>query len=164
VKDPTSVLLAALLSKIRRRRRRQGRWQGPRAGRHHPVEDRKTAQSVGLPAVTAISSNDTGITKSGIGAGALIITDDAGQHSAGINRDVVTGKDTSGRIGNNFDLNATLTVLSVTTAFTASVTATDVFNRQLHPDERKFIDKKAKELAAQTCRTADERCATMAQR
>lgn len=45
-----------------------------------------------------------------------------------------------------------------------TATAVDVFNRQLHPSERKFIDKKAKELAIQSCKPGDERCSAIAQR
>ena len=40
----------------------------------------------------------------------------------------------------------------------------DANNRQLHPDERKFISNKAKELAAQTCKAGDTQCLTSAQR
>jgi filamentous hemagglutinin family protein len=39
----------------------------------------------------------------------------------------------------------------------------DVNNRQLHPDERKFIDQKSRELAAQTCK-GDTQCLSVAQR
>ncbi|MGI4938319.1 MAG: hemagglutinin repeat-containing protein, partial [Janthinobacterium lividum] len=40
----------------------------------------------------------------------------------------------------------------------------DANNRQLHPDERKFIEKKAKQLAATSCKTGDAKCSNLAQR
>ena len=40
----------------------------------------------------------------------------------------------------------------------------DANNRQLHREESKFIDKKSKELAAQTCKAGDAECASAAQR
>jgi filamentous hemagglutinin len=98
---------------------------GPKLGNMGP-----SGAGVGLPSASAISSNESGTTRSGIGAGNLLITDNAAQLAltgqgvaqtvAGINRGVVTGSDTSGRIANNFDANAANAALSVSRAFTAS--------------------------------------------
>jgi filamentous hemagglutinin len=89
---------------------------------------------VSLPSATALSSNATGITRSGIGAGSLVITDDAVQRdltgqsavqaAAGVNRNVVTGSDTGGRVANNFDPNATSAALAISSEFTNRFTST----------------------------------------
>ena len=85
---------------------------------------------VSLPGIVATSGSETGTSRSGISAGALVITDDDGQRkasgetaaqaAAGVNRNVATGSDTSGRVGNHVDPNAVQASLTVTTAFTAS--------------------------------------------
>jgi filamentous hemagglutinin len=90
----------------------------------------KPGAGVSLPGIAATSSSETGVSRSGIGAGALVITDDAAQRNAtgegatqaaaGVNRNVVTGSDTSGRVGNHFDPNAVQASLAVTAAFTAA--------------------------------------------
>jgi hypothetical protein len=89
-----------------------------------------SGSSVSLPSANAVSDNATGVTRSGIGAGTLIITDDVAQGgrtgqgteqaTAGISRNVVTGDDTSGRTANNFNPGAMQAELSITTMFTAA--------------------------------------------
>jgi filamentous hemagglutinin len=83
-----------------------------------------------LPSVNVVSSNETGITRSGISAGSLVISDDAAQRGltgksavqavAGVNRDVITGWDTSGRVVNDFNPDAMQAELAVTGAFSAA--------------------------------------------
>jgi filamentous hemagglutinin len=83
-----------------------------------------------LPSATAISSNESSTTRSGIGSGSIVIMDNAAQRdltgqsaaqaAAGINRNVVTGSDTSGRIGNSFNPNALQATLQITSVFTAA--------------------------------------------
>jgi hypothetical protein len=86
-----------------------------------------------LPSATALSSNEAGTTRSGIGAGNLVITDDAAQlaltgqsgaqSASGVNRNVLTGSDASGHITNNFDPNATNAALAVTSEFSSRFTS-----------------------------------------
>ncbi len=84
----------------------------------------------GLPAIVALSENASSTTRSGISGGTLVITDDAAQRAAtgkgaeeavaGVNRDVTTGVDSSGKIGNNFDKAALQATMEVTAAFAAA--------------------------------------------
>ncbi|MBB5610992.1 adhesin HecA-like repeat protein [Janthinobacterium sp. S3M3] len=86
--------------------------------------------TAGLPAIVALSDNSTSTTRSGISGGTLIITDDAAQRAAtgkgaeesitGLNRDVMTGVDSSGKIGNNFDKAKMQATMDVTAAFAAA--------------------------------------------
>jgi filamentous hemagglutinin len=85
---------------------------------------------VSLPSVNAVSNNATGVARSGIGARGLVITDDVAQRertgqgvmqaTVGINRDIVTGDDTSRSTANNFNPGAMQAELSVTSAFTVA--------------------------------------------
>jgi len=87
-----------------------------------------------LPNVISLSSNETGVTSSGVGAGFVVITDDVGQKAltgqsavqaaAGANRDVVTGRDTSGHVASSFDVNATSATLAVSREFASKFTTT----------------------------------------
>jgi filamentous hemagglutinin len=82
---------------------------------------------MGLPGVAADSGSDGSTTRSGISGGAIVITDGTGQQSktgqdatttvASINRDVATGKDTSGKIANNFNKEEIQANLSIASAF-----------------------------------------------
>ena len=84
----------------------------------------------GLPAIVALSENASSTTRSGISGGTLVITDDAAQRAAtgkgadeaiaDLNRDVTTGVDSSGKIGNNFDKAALQATMDVTAAFAAA--------------------------------------------
>ncbi|WP_323144133.1 hemagglutinin repeat-containing protein [Massilia phyllosphaerae] len=84
----------------------------------------------GVSGLAATSSHDSSMTKSGISAGAITITDSVAQTAltgksaeetvAGINRAVSTGVDTSGKIGNNSDLAEVKTTLDVTAQFAAA--------------------------------------------
>jgi filamentous hemagglutinin len=86
--------------------------------------------SASLPSVNALSSNATGVTSSGIGAGILVITDDLAQReltgqstvdaATGVNRNVVTGRGTSGGVTNDFNPDRMHAELAVTGAFTAA--------------------------------------------
>jgi filamentous hemagglutinin len=83
-----------------------------------------------MPAVVAVSDSDSSTTRSGVGAGSLVIRDSAGQIAAtgksadetvaATNRKVETGTDTSGAIANNFDRDKVQTTLDVTAAFMQS--------------------------------------------
>lgn len=87
-----------------------------------------------LPSISTVSNNATGVTRSGVGAGSLVITDDvaqqkltgqsAAQVATGVNRDVATGSDTSGRVANSFDPNATSAALAVSSEFSSRFTST----------------------------------------
>ena len=80
-----------------------------------------------MPAAMFDSGSDSSVTKSGISAGSIIITDEAGQQQktgrtaeetvAAINRNVATGMDTSGRIANNFDKESVEAGMKVSQAF-----------------------------------------------
>ncbi|OFA03433.1 filamentous hemagglutinin [Duganella phyllosphaerae] len=81
----------------------------------------------GMPAMAAVNENDSSSTRSGIGGGAVVITDDAAQRAlagkgaadsvAGLNREVTTGVDSSGKIANNLDKQAMQATMEVTKAF-----------------------------------------------
>ncbi|MDN2714552.1 hemagglutinin repeat-containing protein [Janthinobacterium sp. SUN120] len=95
------------------------------------VGGKKDATTAGLPAIVSLSENSSSTTRSGISGGTLVITDDAAQHAAtgkgaddaiaGVNRDVTTGVDSSGKIGNNFDKAALQATMEVAKAFTEAV-------------------------------------------
>jgi adhesin HecA-like repeat protein len=95
------------------------------------VAGKKDATTVGLPAIVALSENASSTTRSGISGGTIVITDDAAQRAAtgkgadeaiaGVNRDVTTGVDSSGKIGNNFDKAALQATMEVAKAFTEAV-------------------------------------------
>jgi hypothetical protein len=97
------------------------------------LEEPKGATGINLPTGTAVSNKDSGTTRSGIGAGTLLITDDVSQHAltgqsaaqtaTSVNRNVVSGGGTSGHVANNFDQNATNAALEITGAFNAAVAA-----------------------------------------
>ncbi|MGZ5198716.1 MAG: two-partner secretion domain-containing protein [Telluria sp.] len=82
-----------------------------------------------------VSSKDSGTTRSGVGQGTVVITDDASQHAltgqsaaqavAGLNRDVITGSDINGQVAKNFDSNRIQSALEITSSFSA-VAATAV--------------------------------------
>ncbi|MDO8070848.1 hemagglutinin repeat-containing protein [Janthinobacterium sp. SUN176] len=90
----------------------------------------KGGTTAGLPAIVALSENASSTTRSGISGGTLVITDDAAQRAAtgkgadeaisDLNRDVTTGVDSSGKIGNNFDKAALQATMEVTAAFAAA--------------------------------------------
>ncbi|OFJ47603.1 hypothetical protein BA896_022965 [Janthinobacterium lividum] len=94
------------------------------------VGGEKDAKTAGLPSMVALSENASSTTRSGISGGTLVITDDAAQRAAtgkgadeaiaGVNRDVTTGVDSSGKIGNNFDKAALQATMDVTAAFAAA--------------------------------------------
>ncbi|MCX7289658.1 hemagglutinin repeat-containing protein, partial [Janthinobacterium sp.] len=91
------------------------------------VGGKKDATTAGLPAIVSLSENSTSTTRSGISGGTIVITDDAAQRAAtgkgadeavaGVNRDVTTGVDSSGKIGNNFDKAALQATMEVTKEF-----------------------------------------------
>jgi hypothetical protein len=80
--------------------------------------DASATNNTAAPSAMAVSSNDSSVTQSGISGGTITV----GQQSAqglnslnGLNRKVVSGTDSSGKIANNFnqaDLQTTLTVAS----------------------------------------------------
>ncbi|MGX9730049.1 two-partner secretion domain-containing protein [Janthinobacterium aestuarii] len=86
--------------------------------------------TAGLPAIVALSEKSTSTTRSSISGGTLAITDDAAQRAAtgkgadeaiaGVNRNVTTGVDSSGKIGNNFDKAKLQATMDVTAAFAAA--------------------------------------------
>jgi filamentous hemagglutinin len=90
-----------------------------------------SGSSISLPSANAVSNSATGVTRSGVGAGTLVITNDVVQRgrtgqgteqaTAGINRNFLTGDDTSGRTANSFNPNAMQAELAVTSGFTAVV-------------------------------------------
>nr|WP_257626252.1 hemagglutinin repeat-containing protein [Janthinobacterium sp. NKUCC06_STL] len=90
----------------------------------------KGGTTAGLPSMVALSENASSTTRSGISGGTLVITDDAAQRAAtgkgadeaiaGVNRDVTTGVDSSGKIGNNFDKAKLQATMDVTAAFAAA--------------------------------------------
>ncbi|MNW80377.1 Hemolysin precursor [compost metagenome] len=95
------------------------------------VAGKKDATTVGLPAIVSLSENSTSTTRSGISSGTIVITGDAAQRAAtgkgadetiaDLNRDVTTGVDSSGKIGNNFDKAALQATMEVAKAFTEAV-------------------------------------------
>ena len=94
------------------------------------VGGKKDSQTASLPVIVALSDNSSSTTHSGISGGAVVITDDAAQRAAtgkgaedsiaGLNRDVTTGVDSSGKIGNNFDKSKMQATMEVTAAFAAA--------------------------------------------
>ncbi|MGK5004087.1 hemagglutinin repeat-containing protein [Janthinobacterium sp. LB2P70] len=90
----------------------------------------KGGTTAGLPAIVALSENASSTTRSGISGGTLVITDEAAQRAAtgkgadeaiaGVNRNVTTGVDSSGKIGNNFDKTKLQATMDVTAAFAAA--------------------------------------------
>lgn len=94
------------------------------------VGGERDATTKSLPSIVALSENASSTTRSGISGGTLVITDDAAQHAAtgkgadeaiaGVNRDVTTGVDSSGKIGNNFDKAKLQATMDVTAAFAAA--------------------------------------------
>jgi hypothetical protein len=87
--------------------------------------------SSGVTGLAATSDNASSKTRSGVGAGAVVITNGAAQQAAtgqtadqvvaDLNRNVVTGTDTSGRIGNSLDVRAVNAELEIASAFGSSV-------------------------------------------
>ncbi|MBB5610984.1 MULTISPECIES: DUF6862 domain-containing protein [unclassified Janthinobacterium] len=94
------------------------------------VGGKKDSQTASLPVIVALSDNSSSTTRSGISGGAVVITDDAAQRAAtgkgaedsiaGLNRDVTTGVDSSGKIGNNFDKSKLQATMDATAAFAAA--------------------------------------------
>ncbi|KQQ37542.1 hypothetical protein ASF61_22370 [Duganella sp. Leaf126] len=84
----------------------------------------------GTPAIAAVSDNDSSTTRSGISGGTVVINDDAAQSAlagkgaqdsiAGLNRNVTTGVDSSGKIANNLDKAAMQATMEVTKAYAAA--------------------------------------------
>ena len=82
---------------------------------------------MGMPVAVSTSGSKESVTKSGVSAGSVVITDAAGQQAvtgktvdetvASLNRNVGTGRDTSGRIANDFDKEDVKAQLAITTAF-----------------------------------------------
>lgn len=82
---------------------------------------------MGMPVAMFDSGSDSSVTKSGISAGNITITDEQGQQAktgqtvaetvAAINRNVATGMDTSGKIANNFDKESVEAGMKVSAAF-----------------------------------------------
>ncbi|MCA1859153.1 hemagglutinin repeat-containing protein [Janthinobacterium sp. HSC-3S05] len=103
---------------------------GPKNDNLTNVGGEKDAKTAGLPIIVGTSENSSSTTRSGISGGTLVITDDAAQRSAtgkgveeaiaGVNRDVTTGVDSSGKIGNNFDKAKLQATMDVTAAFAAA--------------------------------------------
>ncbi|NVE01676.1 hemagglutinin repeat-containing protein [Massilia sp. BJB1822] len=85
------------------------------------------SSKVDTPIAVASNDKNNSTTRSGVGAGQLVIRDDAAQIAATgksaaqtvaeTNRQVETGVDTSGKIANNFDKKEVETELAVTEAF-----------------------------------------------
>jgi filamentous hemagglutinin len=124
---------------------------------------------MGLPAVAAASGSDGSTTRSGISGGAIVITDDNGQKAktgqdaattvAGINRDVATGRDTSGRIANNFDKEEIQANMAIGSAFlqqAAPVVANVVGNIGKAQQDKADAEAKTYQRLADTAKTADE--------
>jgi hypothetical protein len=84
-----------------------------------------------MSGVAATSNNETSTTRSGVGAATIVITNDTAQQAAtgqsaeavlaGLNRNTVTGTDTSDRLGNSLDVQAVRADLEITSAFGSSV-------------------------------------------
>jgi hypothetical protein len=100
---------------------------GPKNDNLTDVGGEKDATTKSLPSIVALSENSTSTTRSGISGGTIVITDDAAQRAAtgkgadeaiaGVNRDVTTGVDSSGKIGNNFDKAGLQATMDVTKEF-----------------------------------------------
>lgn len=96
-----------------------GKVQGP--GGTDLIDVAKTSGTGAKPSAVALSENDKSTTVSGISAGAITIGDEAAQLAltgqsaaktlAGLDRDVLTGTDSSARLHNNFDAAATQAAL-----------------------------------------------------
>jgi filamentous hemagglutinin len=105
-----------------------GKGQGP--GGTNLINAGGSGSGVSLTGVVSLSDNEARTSRSGISAAKITITDDAAQRVAtgtgavqalaGLNRNVAADGDTSGRIDNHFEPNATHATLAVTAAFTAS--------------------------------------------
>uniref|UniRef100_UPI001BFEBB74 hemagglutinin repeat-containing protein n=1 Tax=Janthinobacterium sp. JC611 TaxID=2816201 RepID=UPI001BFEBB74 len=103
---------------------------GPKNDNLTNVGGEKDATTKSLPSIVALSENASSTTRSGISGGTLVITDDEAQRAAtgkgadesvaGVNRDVTTGVDSSGKIGNNFDKAKLQATMDVTAAFAAA--------------------------------------------
>lgn len=89
-----------------------------------------SGQSGGLPGIASTSDSAAISTKSAIGPGKIIITDDPAQIAlsgkgvdqsiSGISRDVGVGRDSSGKIANTFNPNEVHATLAITGAFSAT--------------------------------------------
>ena len=103
---------------------------GPKNDNLTNVGGEKDAKTAGLPIIVGTSENASSTTRSGISGGTLVITDDVAQRAAtgkgadeaiaGVSRDVTTGVDSSGKIGNNFDKAKLQATMDVTAAFAAA--------------------------------------------
>src|SRR5450830_479856 len=137
------------------------------------VGGKKDSQTASLPVIVALSDNSSSTTRSGISGGAVVITDDAAQRAAtgkgaddsiaGLNRDVTTGVDSSGKIGNNFDKSKLQSTMDATAAFAAaaakqigdyaeermaeSAALLEQADKESDPDKQKELLRQSKELA-----------------
>jgi filamentous hemagglutinin len=104
---------------------------GQGIGSTKPMDLGETRSGGGISGVAATSNNETSTTRSGVGAAAIVITNDTAQQAAtgqsaeavlaGLNRNTVTGTDTSDRLGNSLDVQAVRADLEITSAFGSSV-------------------------------------------
>lgn len=86
-----------------------------------------SSAGVGMPIAASTSGSKDSVTKSGISAGSIVITDDAAQQAAtgktatqtiaSTNRNVATGRDTSGKLANDFDKATVQAELAIVSAF-----------------------------------------------
>ncbi|TCS32902.1 filamentous hemagglutinin [Paucimonas lemoignei] len=107
-----------------------GEGKGPGGSNQLNVATSSGAK-MNMPGVAFDSGSDSSVTRSGISAGNITITDEQGQlvktgqtvaeTVAAINRNVATGMDTSGRIANNFDKESVEAGLKVVSAFSKEV-------------------------------------------
>ena len=82
---------------------------------------------MGTPVAASTSGSKDSVTRSGISGGSIVITDDAAQQAAtgksaaetvaATNRAVATGRDTSGKLANDFDKEAVQAELAIISAF-----------------------------------------------
>lgn len=107
----------------------RGQGQGP--GGTNLIDVGKSGSAMNLPVAMGASDSEGSVTKSGISGAAIVISDGAQQQAktgknaeqtiASINREVTTGIDTSGRIGNNFNKEEIEAGFAVVGAFSREV-------------------------------------------
>ncbi|SHH62989.1 hemagglutinin repeat-containing protein [Massilia sp. CF038] len=124
----SSIGLAGSMSSGGSGKQEGGKDAGPAGS--NLINSGKDGSQASLSGAAAISEKDASVTRSGVGAGAIVIRDNAGQMAAsgkdadatisGTNRNVVTGQDTGGALANNFDRQAVQTTLEVTVSFGAA--------------------------------------------
>ncbi|MET3135546.1 hypothetical protein AAKU55_005857 [Oxalobacteraceae bacterium GrIS 1.11] len=101
---------------------------GPGGSKMTNVGD--SGHKASLPGFAMVDESGSSTTRSGIGAGTLVITDDAAQRAAtgkgaadavaGTNRAVTTGVDSGGKLANNFDKKEVQATLTTVAAFTSA--------------------------------------------